>query len=169
MTRHTRVFMLLVLAACSLHAENAFVVKNTEAAAGQDNVLVEILANNDAPVAALSFVATYDAHLTFDRLTLEGTEMGPGGLAAEYLEPFSGEQYFGAGIIIDFGPPRAIRLGVLVERDGREYPIQPDYSALRVKTQPEEVVKVWLRQVDGDEKVVLAPRPSDRPTPPPAP
>ena len=62
--------------------------------------------------------------------------------------------------IIDFGRPRAIRLGVLVERDGREYPIQPDYAALRVETRSDEVVKVLLREVDADEKVVLTSRPN---------
>ena len=66
--------------------------------------------------------------------------------------------------IIDFGRPRAIRLGALVDRGGREYPIQPDYTALTVKANDSQVVKVYLAEIDGEDKVVLAPRP---PLPPP--
>ena len=61
--------------------------------------------------------------------------------------------------IIDFGRPKAIRLGVLIERDGREYPIRPDYAALHVKTKPTQDVKVCLVEIDGDEKVILADKP----------
>ena len=61
--------------------------------------------------------------------------------------------------IIDFGRPKAIRLGVLVDRGGREYPIQPDYAALTVQTNADHVVKVMLNEIDSDEKVILTPRP----------
>lgn len=61
--------------------------------------------------------------------------------------------------IIDFGRPRAIRLAVLVDRGGREYPIQPDYAAFNVQTTPQQVVKVFLNEIDGEDKVVLAQRP----------
>jgi len=44
--------------------------------------------------------------------------------------------------LIDFGRPKRIRLVVIAERDGRELPIQADYSAYRVETEPGEVVKV---------------------------
>lgn len=61
--------------------------------------------------------------------------------------------------IIDFGRPRAIRLAVLVDRGGREYPIQPDYSALTVQTNPQQVIRVFLNEIDGEDKVMLAQRP----------
>lgn len=61
--------------------------------------------------------------------------------------------------IIDFGRPRAIRLAVMVDRGGREYPIQPDYAAISVKTTDREVIKVCLDEVDGEEKVILTNRP----------
>ena len=66
--------------------------------------------------------------------------------------------------IIDFGRPKAIRLAVLVDRAGREYPIQPDYAAMLAEATPDEVVRVCLNEVDGEEKVVLIPAP---PAPPP--
>ncbi len=62
--------------------------------------------------------------------------------------------------IIDFGRPRAIRLGALVDRGGREYPIQPDYAALTVKADESQVVKVCLKEVDLDERVILTQRPN---------
>ena len=65
--------------------------------------------------------------------------------------------------IVDFGRPRAIKLGVLVDRGGREYPIQPDCAALTIQTDPSHVVKVCLVEVDGEEKVLLAPRPAPPP------
>ncbi|MCL5271724.1 MAG: bifunctional pyr operon transcriptional regulator/uracil phosphoribosyltransferase PyrR [bacterium] len=68
--------------------------------------------------------------------------------------------------IIDFGRPRAIRLGVLVDRGGREYPIQPDYAALTVKSASTQVVKVLLKEIDLDERVIVTDSP---PTPPEAP
>ncbi len=57
--------------------------------------------------------------------------------------------------IVDFGRPRAIRLAVMVDRDGREYPIQADYAAIRVETTAHDLVKVCLDEVDGEEKVIL--------------
>ncbi|MCE5228258.1 bifunctional pyr operon transcriptional regulator/uracil phosphoribosyltransferase PyrR [bacterium] len=61
--------------------------------------------------------------------------------------------------IIDFGRPRAIRLAVIVDRGGREYPIQPDYAAMTVQTNDRDVIKVCLDEVDGEEKVILTNRP----------
>lgn len=58
--------------------------------------------------------------------------------------------------ILDFGRPRAIRLGVLVDRGLREFPIQADYAALTVKTAPAEKVLVRLAEQDGVEGVFLS-------------
>ncbi len=58
--------------------------------------------------------------------------------------------------IVDFGRPRAIRLVVMIDRGGREYPIQADWTALQIPTGPREVVKVELDEIDGEDKVVVA-------------
>ncbi|MCX7014977.1 MAG: bifunctional pyr operon transcriptional regulator/uracil phosphoribosyltransferase PyrR [Candidatus Sumerlaeota bacterium] len=57
--------------------------------------------------------------------------------------------------ILDFGRPRAIRLAVLVDRGLREYPIQPDYCALKIETRPNQTVQVLFPQVDGRQQVLL--------------
>ncbi|HVP10776.1 MAG TPA: bifunctional pyr operon transcriptional regulator/uracil phosphoribosyltransferase PyrR [Phycisphaerae bacterium] len=54
--------------------------------------------------------------------------------------------------IIDLGRPKAIRLAVLVGRDGRELPIQPDFVG--VKTGPEVTqVAVRVKETDGADRV----------------
>ncbi len=45
--------------------------------------------------------------------------------------------------LFDFGRPRAVRLAVLAERDGRELPISPDFLGARI-------------DVDADEDLVLS-------------
>src|SRR6185437_11715657 len=41
-------------------------------------------------------------------------------------------------LLHDFGRPKVIRLAVLVDRNGRELPIQPDYVGLTLKDVPRE-------------------------------
>jgi pyrimidine operon attenuation protein/uracil phosphoribosyltransferase len=57
--------------------------------------------------------------------------------------------------LMDFGRPTAIRLAVLVDRGHRELPIRADHVGKNVPTSREEVVKVRLREVDGDDQVVI--------------
>jgi pyrimidine operon attenuation protein/uracil phosphoribosyltransferase len=58
----------------------------------------------------------------------------------------------------DFGRPAAIRLAVLVDRGGRELPIQPDYVALKLADVPRtHRVRVRLREDDGVDEILVAP------------
>lgn len=54
--------------------------------------------------------------------------------------------------IMDFGRPRAIRLVVLVDRGGRELPIQPDVIGIRTE-RPQEEIRVLLSETDGVDRV----------------
>lgn len=54
--------------------------------------------------------------------------------------------------IIDLGRPKAIRLCVLVDRGGRELPIQPDFVGVRCD-QAEGHVNVRLEESDGVDRV----------------
>jgi pyrimidine operon attenuation protein/uracil phosphoribosyltransferase len=60
--------------------------------------------------------------------------------------------------IMDYGRPLSIQLAVLVDRGGRELPIQPDYVGLGVSPQPHERVDVLLREKDDLDAVVLSQR-----------
>jgi pyrimidine operon attenuation protein/uracil phosphoribosyltransferase len=54
--------------------------------------------------------------------------------------------------LVDLGRPRAIRLAVLVDRGGRELPIQADFVGVRTET-PRRHVSVLLMESDGRETV----------------
>lgn len=57
--------------------------------------------------------------------------------------------------LIDYGRPRFIRLMVMVDRGWREFPIQADYVAKKVKTTANQNVKVLLKSIDGENKVLI--------------
>ncbi len=57
--------------------------------------------------------------------------------------------------LIDLGRPRAIKLAVLVDRVGRELPIQADYAGYKSDAAPDKLVQVFLSESDGKEKVVI--------------
>ena len=53
----------------------------------------------------------------------------------------------------EFGRPRAVRLAVLVDRGHRELPIRADHVGKNVPTSREEVVRVRVHEVDGEDAV----------------
>jgi pyrimidine operon attenuation protein/uracil phosphoribosyltransferase len=57
--------------------------------------------------------------------------------------------------LIDLGRPKAIRLAVLIDRAGREFPIQADYAGLRTNISPDQTVSVYLTESDGKDEVVV--------------
>lgn len=57
--------------------------------------------------------------------------------------------------LIDFGRPASIRLAVLINRDGRELPIQPDYSVRKMAVGKGEIVEVKLKELDGKEGIMI--------------
>jgi pyrimidine operon attenuation protein/uracil phosphoribosyltransferase len=57
--------------------------------------------------------------------------------------------------LIDLGRPRAIRLAVLVDRLGREFPIQADYAGYKSHAHPDNLVQVNLVESDGKDEVVV--------------
>jgi pyrimidine operon attenuation protein/uracil phosphoribosyltransferase len=57
--------------------------------------------------------------------------------------------------LIDLGRPRAIKLAVLVDRAGREFPIQADFAGYKTDAAPGKVVQVNLVESDGKDEVVV--------------
>ncbi len=57
--------------------------------------------------------------------------------------------------LIDFGRPRAIRLAVLIDRGHRELPIRADHVGKNVPTSREEIVKVHVEEIDGNDEVSI--------------
>ena len=57
--------------------------------------------------------------------------------------------------LVDFGRPTAIQLAVLVDRGHRELPIRADYVGKNVPTRKDEIVRVTLTEVDGEDAVLV--------------
>jgi len=57
--------------------------------------------------------------------------------------------------LVDFGRPSAIQLAVLVDRGHRQLPIRADFVGKNVPTRVDEDVRVAIREVDGEDAVLL--------------
>jgi pyrimidine operon attenuation protein / uracil phosphoribosyltransferase len=57
--------------------------------------------------------------------------------------------------LVDFGRPNQIQLAVLVDRGHRELPIRADYVGKNVPTRQDEDVRVLLKEVDGEDAVIV--------------
>ena len=57
--------------------------------------------------------------------------------------------------VLDLGRPRAIRLAVLVDRGHRELPIRADHVGKNLPTSADEVVKVHVSEIDGEDAVLI--------------
>ena len=60
------------------------------------------------------------------------------------------------GAIVDLGRPTVTQLAVLIDRGHRELPIRPDYVGKNIPTSRQEFVKVFMTELDGEDKVVIA-------------
>jgi pyrimidine operon attenuation protein/uracil phosphoribosyltransferase len=61
--------------------------------------------------------------------------------------------------IVDLGRPKRVQLAVLIDRGGRELPIQADYVGKHIQTAEDETVEVRLNEEDREERVLLLKRP----------
>jgi pyrimidine operon attenuation protein/uracil phosphoribosyltransferase len=64
--------------------------------------------------------------------------------------------------IIDYGRPRRIELAVLVDRGGRELPIQPDYVGRVLDLPPGLRVNVYLSEMGHPDEVAIESGPPER-------
>ncbi len=88
---------------------------------------------------------------------LRGTEIGFD-VNGRYIILVDDVLYTGRSIraaldaLVDLGRPKAIRLAILIDRPGRELPIQADFVGVRVQ-QADVPVTVLLTESDGVEEV----------------
>ncbi len=57
--------------------------------------------------------------------------------------------------LLDMGRPRAVRLAVLVDRGHRELPIRADHVGKNLPTSADEIVKVHVQEIDGEDAVLI--------------
>ena len=60
--------------------------------------------------------------------------------------------------LLDYGRPRCVRLCVLVDRGLRELPICPDFTGLKISTTYDHMIEVRVKEVDGEDRVLLLQR-----------
>ncbi len=57
--------------------------------------------------------------------------------------------------IMDVGRPSYIKLATLIDRGHRELPIRPDFVGKNIPTSKKEIVRVHVKEVDHENRVVL--------------
>ncbi len=57
--------------------------------------------------------------------------------------------------LMRFGRPAKIKLATLVDRGHRELPIRPDFVGKNIPTSKTEIVRVSLRETDGEDGISL--------------
>lgn len=57
--------------------------------------------------------------------------------------------------LMDYGRPNMIQLAVLVDRGGRELPIQPDFVGMTIRAGENEQVDVLLKENGGRDEAVV--------------
>ncbi len=58
--------------------------------------------------------------------------------------------------LADFGRPARVSLAVLIDRGGRELPIQPDVVGKHLEVAARDRIDVLVTELDGRDEVVLA-------------
>jgi len=57
--------------------------------------------------------------------------------------------------LMDYGRPASVQLAILVERDGRELPIRPDYVGMDATMQGHENIQVLLTERHDRDEVIV--------------
>jgi pyrimidine operon attenuation protein/uracil phosphoribosyltransferase len=124
---------------------------------------VDITLYRDDAATALPNLRVGPSHIPFD---VEGTRVV---LVDDVVS--SGRTVRAAiDAVLDYGRPLRIELAALIDRGGRELPIQPDYTGLACEVAPGRRVEVVLKTVgpgpEGDEPwALVVPSPPPRPRP----
>jgi pyrimidine operon attenuation protein / uracil phosphoribosyltransferase len=92
------------------------------------------------------------------------TRLPPGGIDGQQVVIVDDVCYTGRTVraaldeLADFGRPARILLCVLIDRGGRELPIQPDIVGEKVAANEQQVVEVRVVEVDGWSGVEIVAR-----------
>jgi pyrimidine operon attenuation protein/uracil phosphoribosyltransferase len=121
--------------------------------------LIEQAEGAVVPRGALDITLYRDDLQTVGPKPVIGETRLPGDLSGKHVVIVDDVLYTGRTVraaldeLVDFGRPQRISLCVLVDRGGRELPIQPDVVGKQVKIAPGERVEVLVQEIDGRDAV----------------
>ena len=118
----------------------------------------------DVPRGALDITLYRDDLQTVGPRPVVGPTDIPWDIGAKHVVIVDDVLYTGRTIraaldeLADFGRPRRIALAVLIDRGGRELPIQPDIVGKTITLDPSQRVDVLVEEVDGRNAAIIAER-----------
>ena len=121
--------------------------------------LIEKEEGVDVPRGALDITLYRDDLGTVGPNPVIGETRLPGDLTDKHAVIVDDVLYTGRTVraaldeLADFGRPKRISLAVLVDRGGRELPIQADVVGTAAKTGPDDRVEVQVVELDGRDQV----------------
>jgi pyrimidine operon attenuation protein/uracil phosphoribosyltransferase len=123
---------------------------------------IEELEGTSIPIGVLDITLYRDDFSTIGPQPLVKETRLPGPIDDEVLVLCDDVLFTGRTIraaldaLIDYGRPTAVQLAVLIDRGGRELPIQADFVGKEVQVEPGRSVEVRFTPKDAQDKVMLA-------------
>jgi len=120
--------------------------------------------NADVPQGALDITLYRDDLQTVGPRPVVGQTQIPVNIDEQHVVIVDDVLYTGRTIraaldeLADFGRPKRIALAVLIDRGGRELPIQPDIVGKKVPVEHTQRVDVLVEELDGRNAVVISER-----------
>ncbi len=122
---------------------------------------LKLISNQEIPVGILDITLYRDDLSTISHQpVIKGTEL-PFDIEDAVVVLVDDVLYTGRTVraaidaLMDFGRPKQIQLAVLIDRGHRELPIKADYVGKNVPTSKEEIIKVSLESIDGEDSVKI--------------
>lgn len=122
---------------------------------------IETLEGSQVPIGTLDITLYRDDFSSIGPQPLVKETRLPGPIEDQTLVLCDDVVYTGRTIraaldaLIDYGRPLAVQLAVLVDRGGRELPIQADYVGKQVAAGNDESVEVRFAGIDEEDTVML--------------
>ena len=118
--------------------------------------------NADVPSGALDITLYRDDLQTVGPRPVVGPTNLPWAIDGKHVVIVDDVLYTGRTIraaldeLADFGRPRRIGLAVLIDRGGRELPIQPDVVGKAIEVKSSQRVDVLVKELDDKDAVIIA-------------
>ena len=120
------------------------------------------IASSSIPVGTLDITLHRDDLRSKPPRALTPTKIPPSGINGKRIVLVDDVLYSGRTIraaldaLGEIGRPAMVQLAVLIDRGHRELPIRADYVGKNLPTSHEEIVKVSITEVDGEDLVQIA-------------